>query len=175
MQEIEVKILEIDREKIETRLTELGAEKSFDDELHAIFFDFADKSITRGGGLLRLRKEGKETVLTHKKMIAKTTAKIMEETETRVEDIQQMATILNHLGLEQTRETRKFRTQYEWGGAHIVIDVYQDALAAIPPFIEIEAPGQEIINKVVETLGFSPEDCKNWHTYDLIAHYQIDY
>ncbi|MEM8892205.1 MAG: class IV adenylate cyclase [Bacteroidota bacterium] len=173
MKEIEVKILEIDRKALVSRLEELGAEKSFDGEMLALFFDTEEGNIYKSGDVLRLRKEGEETVLTYKKFISQEEAKIMEEFETSIGDIVQMRAILDLLNFKVTKKTRKFRTQYELGDTHVVIDNYQDELEAIPEFMEIEAPGMERISEVLELLGYSVEDCKSWHTYDLIKHYKL--
>lgn len=173
MKEIEVKILEIDREAILKKLDALEAQKSFDGEMLALFYDDANGSIAQRQDVLRLRKEGGETVLTYKKFVSQEGAKIMEEYETKVEEVGQMQTILDLLGFQVGKKTRKFRTQFELGDTHIVIDNYQDELAAIPEFIEIEAPSEARMQEVVELLGFSAEDCKSWHTFDLVKHYKL--
>ena len=173
MQEIEVKILEIDREEIEHRLTTAGASMSFNGEMLAIFFDSPDKAIAGKRDLLRLRKEGDKPVLTYKKFVGKGEAKIMEEYETTVSSIENTTQILAMLGYSPTRRTRKFRTQYDLGKTHVVIDDYQDNLSAIPPFIEIEAPDMASLYSAVEILGYQASDCKNWNTFDLMKHYGL--
>ncbi len=40
MKEIEVKVLNVDKQKIEEILTQLGAKQTFDDEITTYFFDF---------------------------------------------------------------------------------------------------------------------------------------
>ena len=55
MKEIEVKILGIDRRKVEQTLTGLGAEKVFDGEIQTFFFDFKDGRIIKAKDVLRLR------------------------------------------------------------------------------------------------------------------------
>lgn len=171
MHEVEVKILEIDRAAIEARLQSLGATVSFDGEMHAVFYDKADHSIANSGAVLRLRKEGTETRLTFKKHLAKAGTKIMEETETVVADLIAMQVILANLGLKVTKNTRKFRKQYDLPGGHVVIDDYQDALADIPVFLEIEATSEEKVFAIAEQLGYKAADCLNWNTYDLVKHY----
>lgn len=173
LQEIEVKILEIDPDSIVKRLMELGAKKSFDGEMLALFFDKENDDIQKTGDVLRLRKEGDVTVLTYKKFVSQDGAKIMEEYETRVGDVDQMRTILDLLDFKVKKKTRKFRTQYELGDTHIVIDDYQDELAAIPVFIEVEAPNMERLQEVVQLLGYSTKDCLSWNTYHLMKHYKI--
>ncbi len=171
MEEIEVKILEVDQVAIENKLQELGATQSFAGELHAIFYDFPDGNIREQKDVLRLRKEGEETVLAYKKHIVQTKAKVMEECETLVSNLDNMKIILERLGLKVIKETRKFRTEYILGKTKIVIDDYQDALEHIPVFIEIEAPSIERMYEVAKLLGYEPQDCHSWNTYDLAQHY----
>jgi predicted adenylyl cyclase CyaB len=171
MQEIEAKILEIDRAQTEQRLAEAGAVLSFDGELSARFYDLPDGSITRAGGVLRLRREGPQTVLTHKSLVSLGAAKIMEEIETAVADAEQTDRLLRALGYQVIKSTRKRRTQYELGDAHIALDAYGDELAYIPLFLEIEAPSLERLHEAAVQLGYSPADCRDWSTYDLIRHY----
>jgi hypothetical protein len=48
MEEIEVKILEVNRKELEKKLIKLGAKKTFEGEISATFFDFKDRSIKIG-------------------------------------------------------------------------------------------------------------------------------
>ncbi|MEO0468246.1 MAG: class IV adenylate cyclase [Bacteroidota bacterium] len=173
MQEIEVKILEIDVATIEKRLAEIGATKEFEHEFKAIFYDFPDGRIVQNKELIRLRKEGPQSVLTHKKALPSSTVKIMEETEIEVADFEVMDQILCKMGLLRTKETHKIRAQFQFRKVHIVIDNYQGDLANIPPFLEIEASNQTELEEMVEILGFRQEHCRNWNTYDLVKHYGL--
>lgn len=171
MQEIEVKILEIDQGALEKKLLALGAEKHFEGELHAIFYDFEDASIKERGSVLRLRKEGSETKLTFKSPVSRDEAKIMNEYESGVEDMEAVQKILSHLSLKKAKETRKWRIEYLFGDCKVVIDDYQDDLAYIPVFMEVEAPDLATMKAVVRRLGYKIEDCKSWSTYELVEHY----
>lgn len=171
MQEIEVKILEVDKAAIQAKLEELGAEKHFEGELHALFFDDKDNAITARGDVLRIRKEGDEVVLAYKSYLGKGEAKIMEELETNVSDLEMTRKIFEGIGLATRQETRKTRTEYLLAGTKVVIDEYKDRLAYIPTFIEVEAPDLESMYQAVEMLGYSKADCKDWNTYDLMIHY----
>ncbi|WNJ16213.1 class IV adenylate cyclase [Pontibacter sp. G13] len=173
MKEIEVKILEIDQEALKNRLSELGARQSFHGELHAVFLDDPQKSLTQQGQLLRVRKEGDSTKLTFKKPISKSGAKIMEELEVGISDIDLAVEIFERLGFQSFKSTRKFRTQFDYLNSHIVIDDYQDDLGPIPPFIEVESPNMEELQQVVSDLGYQQEQCKSWNTYDLVQYYGI--
>ncbi|MDX1906477.1 MAG: class IV adenylate cyclase [Bacteroidia bacterium] len=171
MQEIEVKILEVDPSDIIARLTAAGATLRFDGEMYALFYDDSQGNITARGDVLRLRREGPETVLAYKRHISRDGAKVMEETETQVTSLEALHTILTQTGLQVIKKTRKHRIQYDLGDTHIVLDTYQDELAAIPTFMEIEAPDLTRLREVAALLGYTPEACLSWSTYELVKHY----
>lgn len=172
MHEIEVKILKVDKPSLLTKLHQLGAEKHFEGELHAIFWDTANNSIRKNQQALRLRKEGEEVALTVKTPISLDTVKIMEELEVKVSDFDIMQDILQALGYQARRSTRKIREEYILQGTKIVFDQYLDDLAYIPLFIEIEAPDVDSLYKIVALLNYSKEDCKNWNTFELVNYYK---
>ena len=74
MNEVEVKILNINRKEIEKKLVALGAKKVFDDKVSALFFDSDEKEVRHNNKQLRLRTEGKKAVLTIKRKIPDKTA-----------------------------------------------------------------------------------------------------
>lgn len=171
MQEIEVKILEIEVEAVKNKLTAIGAELHFSGEMLAVFFDNENHQLKANGQVLRLRKEGEEIVMAFKSPISKIGSKIMEEYETRVDDMEGMRAILKNLGFNAVKETHKFRDEYVWGDCKIVIDDYQGDLAHIPSFLEIEAPSEERIKETASALGLSHDTFKAWDTRDLVNHY----
>lgn len=173
MRELEVKIIEVNPEEILQKLADMGATKSFDGEMRAVFLDDSDKSIAKGGNVLRIRQEGSETRLTFKSHISKDGIKEMEELETSVADVDTIIQIFRQLGYSITRQTRKFRTQFDYKGTHIVLDDYQDDLVDIPVFVEIEAPDPESLFEIARQLGFDKGDCKSWNTRDLVKHYGL--
>jgi len=100
MKEIEVKILNINKQKVEESLQILGAKKVFDGEMFAYFYDFKDGSITKSHSVMRLRKEGDIAMLTFKKVLGKQGVKIAEENSVEVSNLSEMKKILENLGLE---------------------------------------------------------------------------
>src|SRR3989344_4811725 len=102
MQEIEVKILEVDKIRIIQKLEQLGAVKNFDGEINAFYFDFPDQRLTADNKLLRVRTKGEESIeLTFKKKISKEKAKIMEEHEIKFKGkIAAIKEILSGIGLQ---------------------------------------------------------------------------
>src|SRR5208337_370186 len=112
MKEIEVKIIEIDRKKVEETLTRLGAQKIFDGNIETLFFDFKDGRIINAKDVLRLRKEQDKTELTYKKVSATQTAKVAEELSVEVSSLEIMKKILENLGLSEIETMKKHRTSY---------------------------------------------------------------
>lgn len=173
MEEIEVKVLEIDPVKMQEVFLSIGAEKEFDQIFEATFYDLPDKSIRAKGELLRLRIEGEQAVLTYKQPLSTDGAKVMKETETAVEDGEAMKSILAILGYQPIKHTLKRRIQYRWQDCHIVIDDYQAELAPIPPFLEIEAASRERLTACLHALAIDPISALPWNTYDLANHYGL--
>jgi adenylate cyclase, class 2 len=171
MKEIEVKILEVNRAKVEDNLFGLGAKKIFDGDIQTFFFDFKDGSIVSAKNVLRLRKEQNKIELTYKKVHITKNAKVAEEYSVGVSDFEIMKKILENLGLFVTESMEKHRVSYELDKAHFDIDCYQGDYAYIPEFLEIEAENTESIHKYAALLGFKAKDCLPWSTVQLISHY----
>jgi len=171
VEEVEVKIIDVDREAIEKKLLSLGAKKIFDGEMHAIYYDFPDRSLTRDHDIIRLRREGDKAVLVFKKFLGNEAAKIREEHEVIVSDFEISRKILEGLGLVSWLSMRKHRVTYELDSEHIEIDKYHDDYEYIPVFIEIEGKDIESVYRCAERLGFAMRDCLPWTAVDLAEHY----
>jgi len=172
MKEIEIKIIEINRNKVEDHLATLGAAKTFDGDIETWFFDFQDDRITRARNLLRLRRIGDKTDLTFKKFSESQSAKVRDEYEVVVSDFESMRLILESVGLFPTKRMRKHRTSYTLkSGVEVDIDKYAGEYSHIPELLEIEGEDVETIHLHAKLLGFQPEECRSWTTFDLIDHY----
>jgi len=174
MTEIEVKILEINREAVEKKLIALGARKIFDDEIHAIYYDLQDNGLKKTGKMLRLRKEGNKTILTAKLHAENASAKEREEHEVEVSRFEDMRTVLESLGYTPWLEMQKHRTSYELEGTHVELDHYSGQHDYIPEFLEIEGRDIEAIRSCAKALGFSRLDCRPWDVTELIEYYAQD-
>lgn len=169
MNEIEVKILDIDKNKVIEKLDSLGAKKVYEGKVNASFFDFFDKKLEKNNSFLRLRDKEKFSELTLKKSISKDTAKIMEETEIVVDNFQNAKKILESLGLiESKKKANKKRISYSLNDIHFEID----SLENYPTYLEVEAPNLEKLKTAVEKLGFSMKDTKPWSMKDVREHYK---
>lgn len=171
MIEIEVKILEINRESIEKKLNALGAKKIFDDDIRAVYYDLPDSRLKKTGKALRLRTEGNKTVLTLKSYRENALAKERAEQEVEVFGFEEMKTLLEGLGYAPWLEMHKHRTSYELEGTHVEFDHYCGQYAYIPEFLEIEGGDIETIYSCAEALGFTRLDCRSWDVADLIEYY----
>jgi adenylate cyclase class 2 len=172
MKEVEAKILEVNRAKIEQTLNRLGAQKVFDGDIDTLFFDFKDGSIVKAQDVLRLRKEGDKNELTYKKVRFEKNAKKAEEISVEVSNMQSIMEILENLGLQVTARMQKHRESFTLKKARFDIDQYEGAYGFIPEFLEIEAEDAEAIHEYAALLGFAAEKCLPWSTNDLIQHYE---
>lgn len=174
MREVEVKVIDIDRAGVEERLRSLGARRIFDGEVHDIYFDFQNRSVSESRNLVRLRNAGGKAVLAYKRFVDDDATKVREEYEVIVSDLDAMRTILEGLGLQPWLELRKCRVTYELGDAHVDLDEYRDDFGFIPAFLEIEAGDADTVLRCAQLLGFAPEDCRAWTALELAAHYTRD-
>jgi adenylate cyclase class IV len=86
MEEVEVKILEINHQKVVQALEKSNAKKIIDDHILTLFFDFKDNRIHNRKDVLRLRQMGKETELTYKEVRFENSAKVAQEYSIKVSD-----------------------------------------------------------------------------------------
>jgi adenylate cyclase class 2 len=172
MQETEVKILEINRPKIEKTLASLGGKKVFEGKIETLFLDFKDNRIAGQGNLLRLRTKGKQIELTFKEVKHGQEAKVAQEISVEVSDKEAMMHILRNLGINVTGEMEKQRVSFKLDNAQFDIDRYLGDYAFIPEFLEIEAENIDQIHKYAGAIGYKPEDCLPWSTDELIQHYR---
>lgn len=171
MQEIEVKILEINRRKIEDALARMGATRTFDGEVETLSYDFKDGSIVKDRNVIRLRSEDNHFVLTYKRVKRNRQAKKAEEYSVIVSDLWAMQKILESLGLVLIDSTKKHRISYKLEGAHFDIDRYLGKYSYIPEFLEIEADSVKSIREYAKALGFDAENSLAWSTAQVIEHY----
>jgi len=172
MQEVEVKIIAIDRNEVKAKLKSLGASQTFEGEIETIFFDFPSKPFGKANNLLRLRRKGDKSELTFKRFVANDNAKVREEYEVVVSDFEATRIILRSIGLVEFQRMKKHRVSYALeGSVSIDLDKYEEEFSHIPDLMEIEAKDIATVDSHVKLLGFRPEDVKNWTTFDLINHY----
>ena len=169
MKEIEIKILEINKEEVIKKLIALGAKKIASEKQKSYFFDFPDCRIKNDKSSLRLRSFGDRNFVTFKKAVSSDGAKIEDETEIDVSSISETENLFLSLGLERKDSIGCIRTKYKIANVLFEIDEYPK----VPCFMEIEAPSKEIIYNWVDKLNIDMSKIKAWSGRELFAHYGI--
>lgn len=158
--EIEIKLRVADARALNRRILALGFEVSEPRHLERNFlFDFPDQRLRKSGFVIRLRREGKRSLLTFKgPPVGSAAYKIRREIETEVEDGGCLKEILESIGLREIFCYEKFRTTYmpqhksKTRTGQIVLDQ-----TPIGNFLELEGP-KRWIDETARQLGFSKED-----------------
>jgi adenylate cyclase class 2 len=113
-------------------------------------YDLPGSPLRKRGELLRLRKYGKEWLLTHKAKSKVTRYKTRVETETKIADGDKLEKILQALGYAPTFRYEKYRAEWSNSHGHVVVDE-----TPIGSFGEIEGPARWI-DRTAERLGIVP-------------------
>lgn len=114
-------------------------------------YDLPGQVLRKRGELLRLRKYGSSWLLTHKGKGKVTRHKSRVETESRVDDGEQLDKILQALGYVPSFRYEKFRSEWSDGKGHVVLDE-----TPIGFFGEIEGPARWI-DSTARGLGIARE------------------
>lgn len=161
--EYEVKILEIDFERIKYRLQSLGAVEVFNGHIAADFFKNAQ------GMKLRLRKMDGKHVMTYKIAQPNDLIKHNEEIEVSFDNYEGMKVMLLAAGFEHYGHSEKNRLSYEYQAIHFDIDT----MTGIPTFLEVEAGNPDDVKRGVELMGYTMEQTNTLTERTLKEHYGI--
>ncbi len=168
MLEIELKILEINKEEITKKLLSLGAIQTTRELYIEEAFDYSDERIKNNNQLCRLRQQGKKIKLTHKGKRQKSkNFSIAEETEIEVSNYQTTKKILENLGLSSYRYREKYRTKFKYNNTSIELDEHP----TIPPYLEIEGT-KEAIQETLQKLGYTLADTTPLTASEILKKYE---
>lgn len=169
MEEIEVKFLDIDPENLIKKLEKLGAKKIFERLYKRRVFDYPDWRLDKDHSWLRLRDEGDQITLSFKKRLEPgkngSNDKGMLEREILVNNFEETANILLSIGMIEKHYVENKRIRYILDDIEFDIDFYPQ----LEPYLEIEAPSWEKINKAIELLELDPEDQKIFSTNQVYS------
>lgn len=171
MDELEVKILEIDPAPVIHTLEEYGAERVFEGSIYAEYYDYRNSDhtkLSKRGRTLRLRKKGDNGELALKRRLKSGVVKHAEEYEVYVNNVEAMRRILYEMQMNVIRSVTKHRISYVLDPVHFEIET----IRGIPPFLEIEGPSIRKIRAWVEHLGFTWSQAKPWSTKDVLEYYE---
>ena len=145
--EYEVRVLEINEEKIKKKLEAVGAIFQWDHLQKRYVYDFIPKI---DGKWIRLRTNGDKTTLTIKNIVS-STIDGTQELEIEVDDFEKTNLILNELGFGAKGYQENRRCQYILDGVEIDIDYWP----MIPTYMEIEGQSEDVVYQVLDKLGIS--------------------
>ena len=164
--EYEIRVLEIDKEKLVKKLEELGAEFKGDNEQKRYVYDIIPKE---DGKWIRLRTNGKKTTLTYKNIV-KTKIDGTKEIEVEVDDFEKTNELLENAGIHSKGYQENKRTQYVLNGVEIDIDSWP----MIPTYVEIEGKNEEEVMKTLELLDLPKDKVTALDVDSVYKKYGID-
>lgn len=163
MQEFEIKIFEIDKDKIIGDLKSQWATLLSDDILLAYFF------INDNWQKLRLRKVNDTNILTYKEKISNDNIMHNLEYEVTVSDFDTMVNMLIQLGFKKYGESTKQRIAYKLD--NIIYDF--DKLENIPWFVEIESDNAKDLEEGVKKIWYALSDWNTLTERQVKEHYWV--
>lgn len=171
MKEYEVRILEVDPDRIHAKLLHAGARvipkrriltKSYAFPQHTFSRDVwarlrFDEQMTGGESWqlsLKSRVPGEDTEA--------------EETALDITDPEAAEKILGMLGAVLRREIEKYRTTYLLNEVHFDVECF----SLIPPYLEVEGPSQQAVAWGLEVVGYSLDQV--FRGKSVFQHYGVD-
>lgn len=161
--ELEVKVLEINPDRMKRKLHKIGAKKVGESIQRRYVYDVKPK---KENVWIRLRDNGQQATLTIKE-IRNDSIKGTKEIETEVGSFEDANKLLNYLGFKDRAYQENRRISYKLGSAEIEIDIWPK----IPPYMEIEAPSENVIKNVLGKLGYSITDTTSENTEKVYSRY----
>jgi adenylate cyclase class 2 len=169
MKEIEVKVLNIDPDKIEKKLVKLNAEKIKNEHQVNLIFDTPGFSLNKGyGGYARIRvkrnldNDYEKILFTVKKNISSEGARQNIEHEVEIDSCDQMWKIMTDLGYELKHKGEKHRISYRLDDILFEIDTW-DKDTYPEPYLELEVQDKKDIERAAELLNLNRDNitCKS--------------
>ena len=142
--EYEVRVLDIDKEKLVTKLENLGAKKIADFDYKRRIYNFNPMTPHKW---IRLRTDGKKTTLTIKK-IENLEIDGTKEMEIEVSNFEETNNMLNELGYKSHTYQENKRTRYTLNDVELDIDSWP----YIPTYLEIEGKSEKEVRDMIKLL-----------------------
>ena len=143
--EYEARVLEVNKEELVKKLTELGAEKTADFDYRRRVYNFNPVTDHKW---IRLRTNGTKTTLTIKQILD-ATIDGTKEMEIEVSNFEETDKILNELGYVSHTYQENKRIRYVLDGVEIDIDTWP----YIPTYVEIEGKNVEEVESMIDKLN----------------------
>lgn len=175
--EYEVRVLDIDVNKLIVKLEELGATRIGEYFQRRYVYDFNPKI---DGKWIRLRTNGEYTTLAIKSRPNETKIGELFELEEKVEDFEKTHMILTELGYTPTAYQENKRLIYRLDDVEFDIDSWP----MIPTYVEIEGKNEEVVNKYINLLELNNNKLsyeslitiyKKYYNMDLKAYKELKF
>ena len=165
--EVEERVLEIDKDSIIKKLSEVGAQKIGEWYQKRYVYDFIPK---RENEWIRLRDTGEEVTLTYKSIESKEIDGT-KELEISVSSFDDTNELLNVLGYKAKAYQENKRIRYILNNVEIDIDSWP----LIPTYMELESLNKEDIKQVEEILCVDKDKITTLNCQDIYKKiYNID-
>ncbi|EYE89044.1 adenylate cyclase [Fervidicella metallireducens AeB] len=161
MNEIEVKVLDVDIETIKKKIVELKG-VLIKKEYQENYIYSLPMHLNNRNGYIRIRrthdllKDTYENILCIKKIISQDDFRITEENEVTVSSIEDCKNFLEALEVKFFRKQNKYRESYLLSDSLIEIDEWDKDIFP-DPYIEIEAKTPEILESILAALSIPKE------------------
>lgn len=171
--EHEIKVLDIDVEKVIEKLEVIGAKKVYDDTRNIIALDTKEKTyLNKYDKLIRITDEGSIKVSIH---INQSNPEIKEAIKFKASRLKETMDFFHEMGLDPISEVKAPRISYELGK----IDFDIDKFPKIPPFLEIDIENLEAegytMDSLLKELCLQNNKIVVMGTEDIHKLYGIDY
>lgn len=164
--EIEVKFLHVNHEEVRVKLREIGAVCDQPMRLmRRVTFD--SPTMKAKNGWIRVRDEGDKVTMAYKQADS-LDIDGTKEVETTVGDFDSAVAIFKQLEIDGGSFQESKRESWHLGEAQIELDEWP----WLDPYIEIEAPTQELVHELAKKLGY---DIVNAVSGDVMAAYREQY
>lgn len=178
MNEIEVKVLNIDRDGLRQKLQALGAKCEGREFQQNRMYDYPDRRLylQEDGSYIRIRvirsleNNQTQSLLTLKKTLSREKYKIAQETETPVADPEAMEQFLLQLGFVRVRIDEKIRESWVWQAIRFELDEW----AGLPPYLEVEASNEADVAHGLAQLGYTLAQSTSMNLNEVLALYKIE-
>ena len=162
-EEIEVKFLDINHNDIRSKLKKLGAVQTHKRTLHKRkVYDYADGSLEKKGGWVRLRDEGDKITLTYKQNDTDQNGRVIKthENEVIVSSYSEADALLHSIGLKEKSTQENYREVWRVSIDGSIVDIMLDEWPFVKPFVELELVegSRNALKELAVQLGLRFED-----------------
>lgn len=165
--EYELRVLEVDKQKMIDKLEQLGAKKVGEFNQKRYVYDLVPK---QEGKWIRLRTDGNKTTLTYKNIV-NDTVDGTKEIEVEVDDFEKTNELLEKIGFMNKGYQENNRIQYILNNTEIDIDTWP----LIPTYMEIEGSSEQAIQDMLKILDMDNSKITALNCMDIYKQiYNID-